>query len=115
MLARLALGGDPTEMNKNFYNVVGYYDNELTGIQNDWVSEIASLRLSCNIRFAFIIVESVIYVIYLVYCYHHSKKQNKLVEAFFKFEKSDLDAKAEQLRRCMSDLESKCEECFLSQ
>lgn len=29
MLARLALGGNATEMNDNFYNVVGYYDQEM--------------------------------------------------------------------------------------
>lgn len=56
-----------------------------------------------------------VYVLYLVYCYHHCKTQNKIVEAFFKFEKSDLDAKTEHLRECMSELEQKCESCFLSQ
>lgn len=43
-------------------------------------------------------------MLYLVYCYHHTKSLNKIVEAFFKFEKVDLDAKTEHLRECMADL-----------
>lgn len=108
MLARLALDNDYTELTNNFYNVVGYFDNEIQYNRQEWLDEVASLRFSCNIRFAFIVVESAVYVIYLVYCYHHSKTQNKLVEAFFKFEKSDLDAKVEHLRECMVELELKC-------
>jgi hypothetical protein len=36
--------------------------------------------------------------------YHHSKQQSKIVEAFFKFEKADLDMTVEKLKECLVDL-----------
>lgn len=85
MLTRLAMTNNTAEMDNNFVNLVRSYDSKIEDDLRFWEIEIESLRKKSTIRFWFIAIESVIYVLYLIYCYHQERRQSKIVDAFFKF------------------------------
>lgn len=90
MLDRLVQTNDFTELDRNLYGLIKEFDERLTRSMRNWAAEISQLRVISIVRLGLICVGSVCYVLYLVFVYIKAKKRNKIVEAFFKFEKCDL-------------------------
>ena len=52
-----------------------------------------SVKLFSIIRIIILVLGSVMFAVIMIYNYFQYRKQSKLTEAFFKFEKADIDEK----------------------
>lgn len=77
--------------------------------------DLDSFQMQSTYKLGAIGVGVVIYLVFLIFIYKRYKNQRKLTEAFFKFEKSDIDIKISNIRRISEAIEKRCEEWFIDQ
>ncbi len=69
------------------------FDNYFNEALSRWEHKVEDIRTSFGVRVAVVGLGTIIFVLTLAYIYHQHKKSKKMMEAFFKFEPTDLEAK----------------------
>lgn len=75
--------------------------------QQEWENTISKVRLDFIVRLVILCIGSIAFSLFLIYIYMQYRKQKKMTEAFFKFEKVDLDEKMTAIRKVIRNLEMK--------
>jgi hypothetical protein len=79
----------------------------------EWTNTIQKVRNDFTIRLIIISIGSIAFSLFLIYIYMQYRKQKKMTEAFFKFEKTDLDDKMTAIRKVIKGVEIKAMEWHL--
>lgn len=86
------------QLTKNFYNVIGLYEKTYQRYEQVWEMEVESAKKVCQYKMIVFAFGAIVYLIFLIFIQRSYKNQRKTVQAFFKFERADLNERIYSIR-----------------
>jgi hypothetical protein len=96
------------EQSRNFYNVISLYEKNYNNYIEQWSNYIDDIKAQCAYIMIAYTIAAIIYIVFLGFIEKRYKNQRKMMEAFFKFEKVDLDTKISSINSLVKSLHRKC-------
>lgn len=81
------------EVTYNYVAVIKEYHSKFAGALTVWSQKVDGIRNMFFLRFGFLCLGAVVFIILLGVSFWRESKHKDTLEAFFKFEKEDLEAK----------------------
>lgn len=109
----LSMNPHEKELTRNFYDMVGLYQRTYQRYKEFWKIDIEAAKHESQYKMIAFACGAIVYLIYLLFIQRSYKNQRKTVQAFFKFERSDLNERIFSIRAITSVLEKRCEDWFI--